>query len=183
MKNKNYKIKEVKSIKDIPKKLLNTPIGSLLKYNNLKADLKIHGKPELIIVKCIDSREKLNIPPGFAYIIREPAARIVNDFSLSFTIGYAGVKHVAIIGHTDCKMVDLFKKKKDTVKGLVSHAGWDRNTAQHYFDNLSLFYSISDENEFVLQEANQLKVEYPLVNFVPLQYDVKTSKLSLIQER
>lgn len=178
----NYILKEVKSVNDLPKNLLNTPFADLLKYHNFSCDFKEYERAEVAIVMCMDNRKQLNIPGRFAFILRTAGARITgNEFKLSFVIGFGDIKHVALIGHTNCGMVNLQKKKEKIVQGLVQNALWTKEEALNHFNSFAPFFEIENEAGFVLSESKRLKEKYPGIDFLPLIYKVEDNKLYLIE--
>ena len=177
-----YKLKTISSENDIPEHLLNTPIAELLKYHNLSKNFKEYETAQMVIVMCMDNRKQLHIPGRFAYILRTAGARITgNEFKLSFAIGFGDIKHVALIGHTNCGMVDLLSKKDKVIQGLIKNAGWTKEEAENHFDSFAPFFEIENETDFVISESKRLKEKYPKVIFVPMIYKVEDNKLYLVE--
>ncbi len=181
----NISTHELKSIlgeKDIPEYLLNTPVAELLKYQNLSANFKEYKKAQMAIVMCMDNRKQLTIPNKFAYILRTAGARITgSEFKLSFAIGFDEVKHVALIGHTNCGMVNLTSKKDKVVQGLIKNAGWNKEQAENHFNSFAPFFEIENEVDFAFSESKRLKEKYPKILFVPMVYKVEDNLLYLIE--
>jgi carbonic anhydrase len=176
-------LRAINSIKDIPAKYLGTSIEKLFEYQNFSEDFRKYENPELIVVMCMDNRKQLRIPNKFSYIIRTPGARILGfEFALSFPIAMADIKHVAVIAHTNCGMVNLVDKKNQVVNGLVKTAGWTHAEADNHFHSCAPLYSIENETTFVYEESLRLKVKYPNINFVPMLYKVEDHRLYLIEE-
>ena len=167
--------------KDIPDNLLNTPIADLLQYHNLSMEFKEYSTAQVAIVMCMDNRKQLNIPGKFAYILRTAGARITgSEFKLSFAIGFADIKFVALIAHTNCGMVNLTSKKEKIVDGLIKNAGWTKEQAENHFNSFAPFFEIENEKEFIVSEGKRLKEKYPPIIFVPMLYNVDDNKLYLI---
>jgi carbonic anhydrase len=182
MKQTKHKLIEINSISSIPEYLINTPVGDLIKYQNCKSTPKTYEKAELVIVMCMDNRKQLTIPGKFAYILRTAGGRITgNEFKLSFAIGFGDVRYVAIIGHTNCGMVNLTSKKDKFIQGLMENAGWDKETAENHFNSFAPFFEIEDETNFVSTESKRLKEKYPKIEFVPFIYKVEDNKLYLVE--
>jgi len=178
-----YLLKDISSENDIPEHLLGTPIGDLLKFHNLSYEFKQYENATMIIVMCMDNRKQLRIPNKFAYILRTAGARITgSEFKLSFAIGFGDIKHIALIGHTQCGMVNLKNKKDKVVRGLIENAGWSKEMAENHFDSFAPFFEIENESDFVLSESKRLKEKYPKVIFVPMIYKVEDNKLYLIKD-
>ena len=174
------KLKSILAEKDIPKYLLDTPIADLLKYHNLSFNFKEYERAQMAIVMCMDNRKKLNIPNKFAYILRTAGARITgSEFKLSFAIGFGDIKHVALIGHSNCGMVNLKDKKDKVVEGLVQNAGWTKEQAENHFNSFAPFFEIENETDFVISESKRLMEKYPKILFVPMVYKVEDNKLYL----
>lgn len=175
-------LKAISIESEIPENLLLTPIERLFAYHNLSKPYDIYTKAELLIVTCVDSRIQINIPKNFAYIARTPAARIKElEFAISFVISFAGIQHVALIGHTDCKMVNLSSRKEEVVQGLIHNVFWNKEDAEKHFNLEVNKFEISNEIDFVISQTNLLKTKYQGINFVPMIYNIEDDKLYLIE--
>ena len=176
-----HRLQAIVNNSDIPAYLLNSPFADLLQYHNLKSNFKDYDNPQLAIVMCMDNRKQLNIPGKFAYILRTAGARITgSEFKLSFAIGFADIKFVALIAHTNCGMVNLTSKKEKIVDGLIKNAGWTKEQAENHFNSFAPFFEIENEKEFIVSEGKRLKEKYPPIIFVPMLYNVDDNKLYLI---
>ena len=103
----------ISSIKDIPQKYQSTPIGLLLEYHNLNREFENYSEAQLLIGMCMDNRKHLHIPDNFAFIIRSGGANLrYSEFKVSFAISVGDVKHIALIGHSNCGMVNLASQEK-----------------------------------------------------------------------
>ncbi len=174
---------EVNTKEDILPAYRKTPIGLLLEYHNLNRTFCKYESPQMLIGMCMDHRKTLWIPENFAYIIRSGGANLFyHEFQVSYAIAVGGIKHIALMGHNHCGMVNLETRKEDFVEGLVNNAGWKKDTAQTHFENLSPFFEIGDEKEFVSCEAKRLRQRYPNILVAPLYYNVDTGKISQINE-
>jgi carbonic anhydrase len=162
---------------------VDTPIGLLLEYHNLNRPLDTFTKAQLLIGMCMDNRKHLNIPDNFAFIIRAGGANLrPSEFKVSFAIAVGGVRHIALIGHTNCGMVNLMTKKEHFVSGLVEAAGWDRTLAEDHFNHFAPLFEIGNEIDFVLSEAKRLRARYPKIMVAPFLYKVEDNRLYLIHE-
>jgi carbonic anhydrase len=178
-----YQLASVSSVDDIPPEMRDTPVGLLLEYHNLKRDLSEYTQAELLIGMCMDNRKRLRLPDNFAYVIRTGGANLrYSEFKVSFAIGVGGVRSIALIGHTNCGMVNLRSKEEAFVDGLVERAGWPRERAEEHFSRYEAQFEIGNEIEFVCSEADRLSVEYPEVQVFPLIYRVEDNLLHLIRE-
>ena len=175
-----YRLQAIVNNSDIPSYLLNSPFADLLQYHNLQSNFKNYDNPQLAIVMCMDNRKQLNIPNKFAYILRTAGARITgNEFKLSFVIGFGDIKHVALIGHSNCGMINLMSKKDKIIQGLVQNAGWTKEQAENHFNSFAPFFEIENEVNFVISESKRLKEKYPNILFVPIIYKIEDNKLYL----
>ncbi len=178
-----YKLKSVSVENDIPEYLLDTPIVDLLKYHNCGKEFVTYEKAEVVVVMCMDNRKQLNIPKRFAYILRTAGARVTGyEFMLSFPIGFAGVKCVALIGHTNCGMVNLLSKKEQIIQGLIENAKWTKEEAEKHFDSNVHFFEVDNEVDFVVNESKRLSEKYKSVLFVPMLYKVEDNLLYLVEQ-
>lgn len=162
---------------------LNTPIGKLLEYHNLKSEFDKYDKAELLIGMCMDNRKQLRIPENFAYIIRTGGANLrYSEFKVSYAIAIGKIKYIALIGHNNCGMVNLFSKRDDFINGLIENAGWEREWAEQHFMHFAPMFEIGNEIDFILSEAKRLRLRYPKIKVAPLLYKIEDNKLYLINE-
>ena len=168
---------------DIFPEYRNTPIGKLLEYHNLGSPFDSYPKAELLIGMCMDNRKSLRIPENFAYIIRTGGGNLrYSEFKVSYAIAIGQLTHIALIGHNNCGMVNLFARKDAFIKGLVEIAGWDRERAEEHFMHFAPMFEIGNEIDFLLSEAKRLRRSYPKIQIAPLLYKVEDNKLYLIKE-
>lgn len=168
---------------DIFPEYRDTPIGLLLEYHNLNRNLDAYTQTQLLIGMCMDNRKQIRTPDNFAYIIRAGGANLrYSEFKVSFAIAVGGVKAIALIGHTQCGMVNLISKKTAFIKGLVDNAGWERESAEDHFIHFAPMFEIGNEVDFVLSETKRLRLRYPKIQVAPLIYRVEDNLLYLIQE-
>lgn len=174
----------VKSRDDISPSYLNTPIGLLLEYHNLHKEYDSYTQAKLLVGMCMDHRKHLQIPDNFSYIIRAGGANLRHsEFKVSYAIAVGGVKHIALIGHTNCGMVNLASKKAAFIDGLTDNAGWDNKQAENHFDQFAPLFEIGNETDFILSETQRLRVRYPKVQVAPLLYKVEDNLLYQIEEK
>ncbi len=174
----------VKTVDDINPDYKDTPIGLLLKYHNLNYELDSYSNAQLLIGMCMDNRKHLTIPDNFAYIIRTGGANLrYSEFKVSYAIAVGDVKHIALIGHNDCGMVNLIARKEKFINGLVDKAGWDRNWAEEHFMHFAPMFEIGNEIDFVTSEAKRLRLRYPKIIVAPMIYKVDDNRLYLIKEK
>jgi carbonic anhydrase len=169
--------------RDIPSRYRETPIGMLLQYHNLDRPFEVYQRAQLLVGMCMDHRKHLHIPDNFSYIIRSGGANLrYSEFKVSYAIAVGGVQHIALIGHTNCGMVNLIARREQFVQGMVDNAGWERERAEEHFINLAPMYEIDNEVDFVISEAFRLGRRYPRVMVVPMLYKVEDNLLYLIQD-
>jgi carbonic anhydrase len=131
----------------------------------------------------MDNRKHLNIPDNFAFIIRAGGANLrYSEFKVSYAIAVGGVRALALIGHTQCGMVNLAARKEQFVQGLVDNAGWSRESAEEHFHSFAPMFEISNEVDFILGEVARLRPKYPKILIAPMLYRVEDNRLYLISE-
>ncbi len=173
----------VNSAEDIFPEYRNAPIGFLLEYHNLSREYETYAQAQLLVGMCMDNRKHLHIPDNFAYIIRAGGANLrYSEFKVSYAIGVGGVRHIALIGHNQCGMVNLVARKELFIEGLVENAGWERDLAEQHFMNFAPMFEIENEIDFVASEAKRLRLRYPRVQVAPMLYRVEDNLLYQINE-
>ena len=161
----------------------DTPIGLLLEYHNLNREYETYAQAQLLIGMCMDNRKHLQIPDNFAFIIRAGGANLrYSEFKVSYAIAVGGVRSIALIGHNECGMVNLMARKDIFINGLVDNAGWDREWAEQHFTQFAPMFEIGNEIDFVLSEAQRLRMRYPKIQVAPLLYKVEDNLLYQIRE-
>jgi carbonic anhydrase len=173
----------IDDLEDIPPAIRDTPAGELLQYQNLGRDLQPCSAARLLIGMCMDHRKHLRIPDQFAYIIRAGGGNLrYSEFKVSYAIAIGGVRHIALIGHNNCGMVNLMSRRQAFIDGLVEHAGWDRDFATEHFTQFAPMFEIGNEIDFLLVEAKRLRTRYPRIAITPLFYNVDTNRLWCVRE-
>lgn len=178
------RLQPVVSADDIFDEYRETPIGLLLQYHNLKRPYDTYSKAEILIGMCMDNRKYLLLPENFAYIIRTGGANLrYSEFKVSYAISVGGVRSIALIGHNNCGMVNLFARKETFIKGLVETAGWEREWAEEHFMHFAPMFEIGNEIDFLMSEVKRLRLRYPKILFAPLYYQVEDNLLYQIREK
>jgi len=176
----------ISSEADIPEVYRDTPIAMLLEYHNLRRPLDTYDQntgAKLLIGMCMDYRKSMHIPDNFAYIIRSGGANLrFSEFKVSYAIGVGGVNSIALMGHTNCGMVNLVSRREGFIQGLIDNAGWNRKQAEDHFMNFAPMFEIGNEIDFVLSEAQRLRLRYPKILIAPLLYRVEDNLLYLVKE-
>jgi len=177
------RLQTVASKEDIPSQYRETPISLLLEYHNLGRTLDPYTNAELLIGMCMDNRKHLHIPDNFAFIIRTGGANLrYSEFKVSYAIAVGGVRCIALIGHTQCGMVNLIARKEQFVQGLVDAAGWQKQSAEEHFFHFAPMFEIGNEVDFIMSEVKRLRLRYPKIVIAPLLYKVEDNRLYLIKE-
>jgi len=178
-----HRLVPVASKEDVHPELRDTPIGFLLEYHNLNREHEAYNRAQLLIGMCMDHRKRLHIPDNFAFIIRSGGANLrYSEFKVSYAIAIGQIQHIALIGHNNCGMVNLFARKEAFINGLVENAGWDQEQAEDHFSHYEPMHEIGNEIDFIQSESKRLKLRYPKVQIAPMIYSVEDNKLSLIIE-
>jgi carbonic anhydrase len=173
----------IASKEDILPQYRENAIGLLLEYHNLSREFDSYTSAELLIGMCMDNRKHLHIPDNFAFIIRAGGANLrYSEFKVSYAIAVGGIRCIALIGHTQCGMVNLIARKEQFVQGLVKGAGWHEQSAEEHFFHFAPMFEIGNEVDFVLSEVKRLRLRYPKIVVAPLLYRVEDNRLYLIQE-
>ena len=177
------KLIAVASIDNILPIYRQTPIGLLLEYHNLDRPLDAFDKAKLLVGMCMDNRKHLHMPDNFAFIIRSGGANLrYSEFKVSYAIGVGQVRHIALIGHNNCGMVNLISRKNEFINGLVDMAGWEKEKAEEHFMHFAPMFEIGNETDFILSETKRLRLRYPKIQIAPLIYLVGDNKLYSIKE-
>jgi carbonic anhydrase len=177
------RLQTVASKEDIPSQYRETPIGRLLEYHNLGRNFDLYSNAELLIGMCMDNRKHLHIPDNFAFIIRTGGANLrYSEFKVSYAVAVGGVRCIALIGHTQCGMVNLIARKEQFVQGLVDAAGWQKQSAEEHFFHFAPMFEIGNEVDFIMSEVKRLRLRYPKIVIAPLLYKVEDNRLYLIKE-
>jgi carbonic anhydrase len=178
-----HRLLPVNSTNDIPEQYRDTPIGLLLEYHNLDKKFDEYQNAKLLVGMCMDNRKHLHMPDNFSFIIRTGGANLrYSEFKVSFAIAVGGVKHIALIGHTHCGMVNLISRREQFINGLVEASGWSRQQAEDHFEHFAPMFEIGNEVDFILSETKRLRLRYPKIKIAPMIYKVEDNKLYLVEE-
>lgn len=178
------RLADILNVEDIFPLYRNTPIGLLLEYHNLDRPYDTYTQAELLVGMCMDNRKHLHIPDNFSYIIRSGGANLRNsEFKVSYAISVGSIRHIALIGHNNCGMVNLVSRKEQFIDGLIQNAGWDRERAEHHFSVYAPNFEILNEIDFVISEAQRIRECYPRIVVAPMFYNVDNNRLYLVNEK
>jgi len=79
-------------------------------------------------------------------------------------------------------MVNLNSKKEQFIEGLTEDAGWEREWAEEHYMHFAPLFEIGNEIDFVLSEAQRLRMRYPKILVAPLFYRIEDNQLYLVRE-
>jgi len=174
----------ISSPNDILPEYRETPIGLLLEYHNINREYDDYDNARLLVGMCMDNRKHLHIPDNFAFIIRSGGANLrYSEFKISYALSVGQVRHIALIGHNNCGMVNLAARKEIFIDGLVENAGWKKDKAEEHFLHFAPMFEIGNEVDFILSETIRLRHRYPKIQIAPMLYSVDDTKLYLINEK
>jgi carbonic anhydrase len=177
------RLRTISSAGDISPQYASTPIGLLLEYHNLGRPHEAYSNARLLIGMCMDNRKHLRIPDNFAFIIRSGGGNLrFSEFKVSYAIAVGNVRHIALVAHNQCGMVNLLERKELFVRGLVENAGWRREDAEEHFHHFAPTFEIGNEIDFVLGEAKRLRLRYPKIVVAPFLYRVEDNLLYALAE-
>lgn len=175
-------LQAVNRTEDIPLEYIGTPFERLLCFHNLGAPLERCERAELLIGMCMDNRKVLRTPENFAFVLRTTGANLRhNEFRVSYALSIGGVRHIALIAHTNCGMVGLSRKLPAFVQGMIE-VGWNEQEAREYFFQYAPFFEIENEADFVRLETKRLREKYPNVQIAPFLYQLEDNRLYLVEE-
>lgn len=174
----------VRTEADILPAFRGTPVADLLRFQNLGgagAATTTWQRPVLLVATCIEQPTPLRLPPGFAISLHTAAASLKRDpFKVSWAIGVAGVKAIAIVGHDDCRLTELRNHREQFVVQMIEAAGWERPAAEQHFDHWADLFAVEDPAGFAAAEAARLRERYPRVLVAPLLYHSASASLQQI---
>jgi carbonic anhydrase len=146
------------------------------------AGLEPRAARGLAVLTCIDSRIEplamLGLAPGDAKILRNAGARVTDDMlrTLVLAVALLGVDRIAIVHHTNCRMVGVTDDELRVALTSASGAdasGWD-------------FYAVPDQPTVVAEDLAKVRDcpllpdDLPVAGFL---YDVATGRLTVIDEQ
>ncbi len=177
------KLLTITSNEDLPAQYRNSPIENLFCYHNLGANGVSYTRAKIIIATCMDHRVELKLPDKFAFVIRTGGANIqYSTFHISYALAVGNIRHIALIGHTDCGMMNLEERKQKFIDGLSQNAAWNKEEAGIHFEREAPEFEIGDSIRFTLKQKEQLENRYPGVQIAPVIYKVEDNQLYLIEE-
>lgn len=177
-------LRPIESLSDISPEIRGTPIEDLLCYHNLGAAHSPYSQAEILVGMCMDHRDRLSFPDNFAYIIRSAGCNLrQSEFQISYAVAIGSVSAIALVGHTNCGMVNLMNRRELFISRLVQRGGWQREWAEAHFMNSAATFEIGNEIDFLVAEARRLRGRYPAIPVVPLIYRVEDRRLYHVNEQ
>lgn len=171
-------LKGVAAEGDILEPYRGTPVADWLRYHNLRQGPGYYKSPKLLVVTCMDYRIHLNVPERFSYVLRLAGANPRHgEFDLACALAFAGIRHVCLVGHTDCAMESLLAKRDAFISGMEKAAGWSKSSAEMEFGFFAARFAIPNVVDFTFFQAAWLEETFPGVLVAPLIYDVKDGLL------
>ncbi|HHL39885.1 MAG TPA: carbonic anhydrase [Deltaproteobacteria bacterium] len=168
---------------EIPERYRHSPVGELLRCHNMGGEPAPCAAPRLVTVMCMDSRKTLRVPRNFSFVVRNSGGTVTGvSFAISYALAVGGIDHLAVIGHSDCRMVDLAAQREAFVAGLVGRWGWDAEAARRHFDEMAPRFGKVDAVESVLRDVRLIRSIYPGLTAAPLFYLVEDDRLYLVDE-
>jgi carbonic anhydrase len=131
----------------------------------------------LAVLTCIDSRIEplamLGLAPGDAKILRNAGARVTDDMlrTLVLAVHLLGVNRIAIVHHTNCRMVGATDDELRTI--LAEETGID--TSGWTFHAVPDQPAVVAEDLAALRECPLLPSDVPVAAFL---YDVESGRLT-----
>jgi carbonic anhydrase len=176
-------IRTIRSKNDIPNEFRGTPVEKLLCYHNFRNKHDHYEHPEILIGKCMDYRVNLRVPPAFAYKLRTGGCNLGhNDFQVAYIVAVGGVRAIALIGHTDCGMVNLEKKRERFIKGFTEQSDWEPEQAAEFFDCFASENTLCRESDILFEEAARYRQWFPRLPVAVLLFRVEDRLLYLLEE-
>lgn len=171
------KLKPINFTQDIPERWRDTPIEKFIVSHNFDRGAEISGKPELMLVTCIDYRITPKIE-HFAYVLRRASGSLAGlEFELSYALS-KGVKHLVILGHNDCGMTKVPEHREPILNALVEQ-GWSNSSAENFIDKHAPNYAIPGELEALEAEYDRICGMFNNLEVAPLFISLKENKIYL----
>ena len=161
------KLVELLSSADIPARWIGTPIEQFVQAQNFGYPLHPQNRPQVLIVTCMEYRYSMPVPSNYAYIIRTPGGRLINqELALGYVM-FRGVTNILLIAHDDCGMTHLVEHQCEIVNALVEQ-GWNRHKTQEWVKSEIAKLAVKDELDALEQEYHRLKSQFKNVHVAPL---------------
>lgn len=146
------------------------------------AGLEPRAARGLAVLTCIDSRIEplamLGLVPGDAKILRNAGARVTDDTlrTLVLAVHLLGVNRIAIVQHTQCRMVGVTDDELRTTLREVTGA----DTSEWEFHAIPDQATVVAQDLAAVRSCPLLPDDLPIAGFL---YDVASGRLRLIDEQ
>ncbi|MCI5050407.1 MAG: hypothetical protein MRY32_08805 [Rickettsiales bacterium] len=147
-------------------------------------EMPVH-EPEMLLIGCVDARkdpiDDLGIPKGKSLILRNVAAlvhpehhkRLTESAALAFAVRHMKVKHIAVMGHTDCGGI------RAAIEGISSYSLRDYLEPIHEMS--ARVASESDDPETKRRLVEQEAVRYSINSLQTYDYIVEAEEKGELQ--
>lgn len=167
-------LQSVRSADDILETYRGTRIGDLLAAHNLGTDASVTDPADVVIVTCMDYRIDLRLPDRFAFQLRTAGATPEPVLAnLAFAVSVAGVRTIAVIGHTDCAMCRAESGMEAMATHLTTQEHWTPGAARDARHTITQTFEISDPVPATIAYARRLATLFPSCLVAPLLYQVE----------
>lgn len=174
---------EINSIDQIPVIIRGTPVEELIKCQNFyEASTENPKQVDLIVGTCTEYRRQLHLPKNCAFVIQNAGASMYEmEFSIAMALS-TGIRHMALIVHSNCIVSSPYLKKEHFVQTLTNTHKWTSDSAETFFDANAGFFEIEEPVDFALEQTERLSELFGGLVIVPLVYNVENSRLYLIRD-
>lgn len=171
----------VRSDADVLPAYRGTPIEALLINHNVRPVIKDGQGPSLVVATCMDHRVNLKMPVSFAMLIRTAGANVEPlVFNVLAAMAVRDIRTVAVIGHSDCAMLDVERHRDKFIATATSLGTMTEAEAEKLFNRGASHFGFADFHEQVLSQCDYLHKVMPEALIAPLAFDVATGELSQI---
>lgn len=173
----------VRSEADVLDEYRGTPIEQLLINHNVRPVIDPQGTPQLVVATCMDHRVNLKMPVSFAMLIRTAGTNVDPlVFNVLAAMAVRDIRTVAVIGHSDCAMLDVERHRDKFVATATSVCTMTEEEANRLFERGASRFGFEDYHEQVLAQCEYLQKTIPGALVAPLVFDVATGELSQLIE-
>lgn len=164
-------------------------------------------RPEMLLIGCVDARldiiDDIGIPKGKALVMRNIAAlvagaheespeRPIEAATLEFAVGVMQVKHIAVMGHTDCggiraqlEEIDIPQVRKyldplETVHRQVKERGASKDKQAREMEQAAVRLSLKNLRTYASVKEAERVGRLKLHGWV---IDVATQRLFVLDEK
>jgi len=168
----------VRSRADILRPYRATPVETLLVSHALAREVAPPAAAQMVVVTCVDPRIDLLLPEGFAFVVRTGGATVGPVlFNVAFALTVPGVEVVAVIGHSDCRMVGVHDRREEFLAGLAGISSLDASAGERLFEAGAASFGSRDAVDHVLAQSATIRRSLDRVLVAPLFLEVETGDL------